>query len=381
MRVLGAGVAPAKGLHKGTVVDIEKTKESIRESAKMAERSCGAKIESAYVGITGRHVGSLNNRGMVAVRRGDRLVINRVLSNARTVKVPGDRRLLHVIPRGYMVDGQTGVTNPEGMHGFRLDVETHIVTAAGAAIQNLVKCIRGAGIEVDDLVLEPLASAEAVLSSDERENGVILADIGCGTTDVAVFKDGSIWHTAVVPVGGYQFTRDIAMGLGIPYNVAEELKIKYGSVKPDSARLEERIDTARWGLENGNSIVREDICEIVQARAEELLNMILVEMAPSAESEALSPHNLVLTGGTANLTGLADRAKEIFRIPARVGVPKDMYGLADILFNPAYATSVGLLLWGARHGAENNWQQRRYWENFSGMVRRLLFRMKRVFPS
>ncbi len=386
MRVLGAGVAPARGLHKGVVVDIEKTKEAIRESAMLAERSCGAKIESAYVGITGRHVGSLNNSGMVAIRRSDRLVtqkeLNRVLSNARTVKVPSDRKLLHVIPRGYQVDGQTGVTNPEGMHGFRLDVETHIVTAAGASIQNLVKCIRGAGIEVDDLVLEPLASAEAVLTPDEMQNGAILADIGCGTTDVAIFKDGSIWHTAVLPVGGYQFTRDITLGLGVPYDVAEELKTKYGDVKPDSDRLEDTIDTSQWSLDNnGNSIVRENICEIVQARAEELLNMIVVEMAPSAESEALNPQTLVLTGGAANLSGLAARAQEIFRIPSRVGTPKGMYGLADILFNPAYATSVGLLLWGSKHGPEQNWRQGRHWENFGGAVRRLLFRMKRVLPN
>ncbi len=385
IQVLGMGVAPAQGLHKGMVVDISKARVAIKESVRGAERTSGVKIRSAYVGITGRHVGSLNSRGMVAIRRGDRMVtrkdLKRVLSNARMIKIDSDRKVLHVIPRGYMVDGQDGITNSEGMHGSRLDVETHIVTAATIAIRNLVKGVHGAGVEVDDLVLEPLASAEAVLTDDEMEYGVILADIGCGTTDVAVYKDGSIWHTAVLPVGGYQFTKDITMGLGAPFNVAEELKLKYGSIRPDVTKLEEKIDTAGWGLEEGNGIVRENIFEIVQARAEELLNMILVEVVPTVESEAHSPRNLVLTGGTANLPGLAARAQEIFRIPVRVGTPLGMSGLADALQDPAYATSVGLLRWGARHGAENHWRDSGYLANLGGAVRRAASGVKKVFED
>ena len=236
IRVIGVGVTPSKGLHKGLVVNINDAKESIRESVRKAEQASGYKVESAYVGVTGRHVSSLNNRGVVAITRNDRLVrsddLKRVLQCAQSIKVPSDRKLLHVIPRGYAVDGQAGVKNPVGMHGFRLDVETHVITAAVTSVQNLVKCIRGIGIDIEDLVLEPLASSEAVLTEDEKQVGVVLADIGGGTTDIAVFKDGSIWHTAVLPVAGYQLTRDIAIGLGLPFDVAEEMKKKYGSVMP-----------------------------------------------------------------------------------------------------------------------------------------------------
>ena len=225
IQVAGVGITPSNGLHKGLVVNINDAKESIRESVKKAEQASGYKVESAYVGVTGRHVSSLNNQGVVAITRNDRLVrpddLRRVLQNAQSVKVPNDRKLLHIIPRGYAVDGQVGVKNPVGMHGFRLDVETHVITAAVASVQNLAKCIRGIGVDIDDLVLEPLASGEAVLTGDEKQVGVILADIGGGTTDIAVFKDGSIWHTSILPVAGYQLTRDVAIGLGLPFDIAE----------------------------------------------------------------------------------------------------------------------------------------------------------------
>ncbi|GAI56099.1 unnamed protein product, partial [marine sediment metagenome] len=224
----------SRGLHKGLVVNINEAKESIRESVRKAEQASDFKVETAYVGVTGRHVNSLNNRGVVAITRNDRLVrrddLKRVLQCAQSVKIPSDRKLLHVIPRGYTIDGQVGVENPIGMHGFRLDVETHVITAAVTSVQNLVKCIRGIGIDIEDLILEPLASSEAVLSEDEKQVGVILADIGGGTTDVAVFKDRSIWHTSILPVAGYQLTRDISIGLGLPFDVAEEMKKRYGSV-------------------------------------------------------------------------------------------------------------------------------------------------------
>ena len=236
IRVAGVGITPSKGLHKGLVVNITEAKESIRESVKKAEYASGYRVESAYVGVTGRHVTSLNNRGVVAITHNDRLVrppdLRRVLTSAQSLKIANDRKLLHVIPRSYSVDGQPGVKNPVGMHGFRLDVETHVITAAVTSVQNLVKCIRGVGIEIDDLVLEPLASSEAVLTADEKNVGIVLADIGGGTTDIAVFKDGSIWHTAILPVAGYQLTRDVAIGLGLPFDVAEEMKKRYGSVMP-----------------------------------------------------------------------------------------------------------------------------------------------------
>ncbi|PKH46301.1 cell division protein FtsA, partial [Dehalococcoides mccartyi] len=234
VNVVGVGIGPSQGLHKGLVVNINDARESIRESIRKAEQASGYKVESAYVGVTGRHVTSMNNKGVVAITRNDRLVrsddLKRVMATAQNISVPNDRKLLHVIPRTYAVDGQSGVKNPVGMHGFRLDVETHIITAAATSVQNLVKCIRGLGIDIDDLVLEPIASSEAVLTDDEKQVGVILADIGGGTTDICVFKDGSIWHTAIIPVAGYQLTRDVAIGLGLPFDVAEEMKKRYGSV-------------------------------------------------------------------------------------------------------------------------------------------------------
>jgi len=218
-RIVGVGITPSKGLHKGLVVNIGDAKESILASIRKAEQTSTYKVESAYVGVTGRHVNSLNNRGAVAITRNDRLVrpddLKRVLQCARNVRLPNDRKLLHVIPRGYAVDGQVGVRNPVGMYGFRLDVETHIITAAATSIQNLVKCIRSIGIDIEDLVLEPLASSESILTEDEKNVGVILADIGGGTTDIAAFREGSIWHTSILPVAGYQLTRDVAIGLGV----------------------------------------------------------------------------------------------------------------------------------------------------------------------
>ena len=375
IRVIGVGVTPSSGLHKGLVVNINDAKESIRESVRKAEQASGYKVESAYVGVTGRHVSSLNNRGVVAITRNDRLVrpddLKRVLQSARSIKVASDRKLLHVIPRGYAVDGQVGVKNPVGMHGFRLDVETHIITAAITSIQNLVKCIRGIGVDIDDLILEPLASSKAVLTEDEKQIGVILADIGGGTTDIAVFRDGSIWHTAILPVAGYQLTRDVSIGLGLPFDVAEEMKKRYGSVMPV---YESKIETTGTISENGHGVSYQDLCDIIRARVEEIMRLILLEM-PSTEYEMLVPAGLVLTGGSANLSGIEALGQDILRLPVRVGIPTNMHGITDTLHDPAYATSVGLLLWAAKHEGMQAWQSRR----FGAALRRLVFRIKNLF--
>ena len=375
IRIVGVGVTPCKGLHKGLVVNINDARESIRESVRKAEQASNYKVESAYVGVTGRHVSSVNNRGVVAITRNDRLVrsddLRRVLQCARSIEVPSDRRLLHVIPRGYAVDGQVGVRNPVGMHGFRLDVETHIITAAVTSVQNLIKCIRGIGIDIDDLILEPLASSEAVLTEDEKQIGVILADIGGGTTDIAVFRGGSIWHTSILPVAGYQITRDIAIGLGLPFDVAEEMKKRYGSVMPV---YESKVETTSTISENGHGVSYQDLCDIIRARAEEILRLILLEM-PHAEYERLIPAGLVLTGGSANLSGIEALGYDVLRLPVRVGSPTTMYGIADTLRDPAYATSVGLLLWGARHKETSAWQHR----GFGAGLRHLIFRLKNLF--
>jgi len=297
--------------------------------------------------------------------------LRRVLASARSVKVPNDRKLLHVIPRGYAIDGQVGVRNPVGMHGFRLDVETHIITAATASVQNLVKCIRSLGIDIDDLILEPLASSEAVLTDDEKQVGIILADIGGGTTDIAVFREGSIWHTAILPVAGYQITRDVAIGLGLPFEVAEEMKKKYGSAMPV---YETKIETASTISEDGHGVSYQDLCDIIRARVEEIVRLILLEM-PRTEYETLVPAGLVLTGGSSNLAGIETLGRDILGLPVRVGIPTKMYGITDTLRDPAYATSVGLLLWGAKYEGLQSWRSR----GFGLGLRRLISRISKLF--
>jgi cell division protein FtsA len=349
LRIVGTGIVPSFGMHKGMVVNIDDTKAAIRESVRKAERACNYKVESAYVGITGRHVTASNNHGEISITRGDRLVrpvdLKRVLSNAQSVKVPSDRKLLHVIPRTYTIDGQEGVKNPVGMHGFRLDVETHVITAAVTSVQNLVKCVRSLGIDIDDLVLEPIASSEAVLTEDEKQAGIIMADIGGGTTDISVFKDGSIYHTAVLPVAGYQITRDVAIGLGLPFDVAEQMKKKYGSVIPvyDSKSQEENPMSS-----DSHGASYQDLCEIIRARVDEILRLIVLEL-PQSEYQALVPAGLVLTGGSANVCGIEALGTEILQMPVRVGAPINMPNLPVSLNDPAYSTVVGLMLWGAKN--------------------------------
>ncbi len=374
-RVVGVGISPSRGLHKGLVVNINEARGSILDSVRKAEQTSNYKVESAYVGVTGRHVTSMNNRGVVAITRNDRVVrpddLKRVLSAAQSVKTAGDRKLLHVIPRGYAVDGQAGVKNPVGMHGFRLDVETHVITAAVTSIQNLVKCIRSIGIDIEDLVLEPLASSEAILTTDEKQVGVILADIGGGTTDVAVFRDGSIWHTSILPVAGYQLTRDVAIGLGLPFDIAEEMKKKYGSVMPV---YEGQSDSAPAISQDGHGVSYQDLCDIIRARVEEIMKLILLEM-PNSDYESLVPAGLVLTGGSANLAGIATLGRETLRLPVRVGAPTDVYGIADVLRDPAYATSVGLLLWGTKHEGQKNWRT----GLFGSTIHRLASKLTKLF--
>jgi cell division protein FtsA len=345
LRVLGVGVAPSRGLHKGLVVNINEAKESIKQSVRIAEQMAGRRLESAYVGVTGRHITSVNNRGSVSITRNNQVVrpddLKRVLDVACSVKVPTEQKLLHVIPREYVVDGQAGVKNPIGMHGFRLDVETHIITAAITSVQNLTKCVRGIGVEVEDLIMEPLASAEAVLEPEEKQDGVLLADIGGGTTDLALFKDDTIFHTSVLPVAGYQVTRDISVGLGITFELAEEMKKKYGDVTPK----EENFVAKEISITgDGHSISYNDLSEIIRLRVEEILRLIMLEL-PQSDYRKLIPAGLVITGGVANLPGIAELGQKVTRVPVRLGRPVKLQGVSDILDDPAYATGVGLLLW------------------------------------
>jgi cell division protein FtsA len=374
IEVLGVGVVPCRGLHKGIVVNMDEAKQSVAASLREAQRISGVRIESAYVGVTGRHISSLNNRGVVAIPRDDRLVrtedLKRVLSAARNITVSEGKKVLHAIPRYYALDGQEGVKQPVGMHGSRLDVETHIITASVTSIQNLAKCVRSVGVDVEDLILEPLASGEAVLTPEERDTGVIMADIGGGTTDIAVFKNGSIYHTAILPVAGYQVTSDISIGLGLPFNIAEKMKKRYGNVEPT---LE--IDhVVQVGIENGHSASYKDLCNIIRARMEELLQLILLEM-PTSDYQTLVPCGLVVTGGTSNLSGLDELGQSMLQIPVRKGRPLSMgvYGISDILHDPSYATTLGLILWQVRgkEGSAFREQRAGAWSSFMSFVRRL----------
>jgi len=361
IEVLGVGVVSSQGLHKGTVVNMDEAKVTIAESIKEAERISGVRIDSACVGVTGRHVSSINNKGVVAIPRDDRLVrpqdLKRALSAARSVPVPEGKKVLHAIPRYFALDGEERVKKPVGMHGTRLDVETHIITASVSSVQNLVKCVRSAGVEVDDLILEPLASGEAVLTPQERETGVVMADIGGGTTDIAVFRNDAIYHTSIIPVAGYQVTSDLSIGLGLPFNVAEKMKRRYGNVKPSPQDTDR---AAEVGIENGHSASYRDLCDIVRSRMEELFELILLEM-PSTDYQSLAPCGLVLTGGTANLEGLDELGRAALRIPVRRGQPlgTGTYGITDVLRDPAYATTVGMILWQARDKEKSTWQVKR----------------------
>jgi len=347
LRILGVGIAPSRGLQKGLVANIDDAKTAIRQSAQMAEQAAGFRLESAVVGITGRHINSLNNRGVVAITANRQMVrqddVDRVLDVAQNAvqSSESDSTILHLIPQYYVVDGQEGIKNPVGMHGFRLDVETHIVTAAPSAVDNLTKCVRGAGIEIDDFIFEPLASAEAVLTDDERHSGVVVADIGGGTTGVAVIRDGNFIHTSVLPVAGQALTHDISVGLGISFELAEEIKKKYASVEAGHEKLSGHTLT-----EGGQTVPYGELYEIVRSRIEEILRLIILEMPGDLKSVR---GGLVLTGGTSVLPGLAGLGMEIAHMPVRLGVPPQLYGVADDLVEPDYAASVGLLLWDIAH--------------------------------
>ncbi len=359
-RIIGVGTAPSRGLQKGVVVDYNEARKAIRESIDRAEQIAGYKLESAFVGVTGKHINSENNRGVVAITRDNKVVrrqdLERVHEAARQVTVSPDRRLLHVIPRSYAVDGQEKVDNPVGMHGFRLDIEAHMITASNTSIRNLAKCITSVGVDIKDLVLEPLASAEAVLTEDEMKDGVMLADIGGGTTDIAIFKNESIFHTSVLPVAGYQFSHDLSVGLEIPYDQAEDLKKRYGDVTP--ARGSEKDRDVN---EYGQAFSYNNMNEILRLRAEELLRLIKLEL-PQQEARDLSsfiPSGFVLTGGSSNLPGIAELGSKVTRMPVRVGSPFNLYGIADSLCDPAYATAVGLLLWKRRTPViQSGWKQK-----------------------
>lgn len=350
--VIGIGQAPSDGLRKGVVIDIDRTVQAVTTAIEAAERLSGLKVRSALVGISGSHIGSQNSRGMIAVSGRDHDVNRedtlRAIDAARAVSIPNTREILHVIPRGYVVDGQEGVRDPIGMTAVRLEVETHIVTASSTSVQNLTKCVQRAGIEIDELVLAPLATSEAVLQDEDRELGVALVDIGGDTTDIAVFVDGSIAHAATIPMGGRSVTSDLGIGLRLAPDVAEGLKLRYGSALPLEVDPDEVIQVTSIGEELPHGVTRRKVAEIIESRIEELFEFVAAEVETAGATNRLQA-GLVLTGGGSQLPGLARQARDQLGVSARVVGPIGLGGLTDAISSPPYAAASGLLLWGLRN--------------------------------
>ncbi len=349
--VIGIGSAPSDGLRKGVVIDIDRTVRSVMAAVEEAERMSGYKVRSALVGVSGNHISSQNSRGMVAIS-GHRDVAHddtlRALEAARAVSIPNTREILHVIPRGYVVDGQAGVRDPIGMTAVRLEVETHIVTAATTSVQNLSKCVQRAGVEIDELVLAPLATAEAVLTDEDRELGVALVDMGGDTTDVAVFQDGSVVHAATIPIGGRSVTSDLGIVLRVAPDSAETIKLRHATALPLDIDPDEVVQIMSIGEELPHGVTRRHIAEIVQSRIRELFELVAREIEAAGATNRLQA-GLVVTGGAALLPGLGRAARDQLGMAARVTGPHGLGGLTDQIVGPQYSAASGLLLWGARH--------------------------------
>ncbi len=346
INIAGMGSAPSRGLKKGVVVNIEATVAAIQRALEEAELMANCKITQVYAGIAGSHIRSLNSHGMVPIR--DREVsqsdVDRVIETARAVNISTDQQILHVLPQEFIIDGQEGVREPQGMSGVRLEVKVHIVTGAVSAAQNIVKCVRRCGLEVQDLILQPLASSMAVLNDDEKELGVCLVDIGGGTTDLAVFTRGAIQHTAVIPIAGDQITNDIAMTLRTPSREAEDLKIQHGVALRQLAGRD-MIEVPGIGERGPRMLSVQTLSEVIEPRVEELYSLVQGELRRSGFEEQISS-GLVLTGGSSHMRGMVELAEEVFHMPVRLGVPEYVGGLSERVRNPRYATGVGLLLAG-----------------------------------
>ena len=353
IEIVGIGSHASRGLKKGVVVNIEATVQSIQKAVEEAELMAGCQIHSVYVGIAGSHIRSLNSHGIVAIRDGEVFPpdIERVIDAARAVAIPADQKILHILPQEYAIDTQEGVREPLGMSGVRLEAKVHLVTCAVNAAQNIEKCVRRCGLEVDETILEQLASGYAVLTEDEKELGVCLADIGGGTTDIAIFTDGAIRHTAVIPIAGDQVTNDIAMALRTPTPHAEDIKIKYACALASLAGENETIKVPSVGDRTDRDLSRQALAEVVEPRYDELFTLIQAELRKSG-FEGLIAAGIVLTGGTSKMDGAVELAEEIFHMPVSLGKPKHVSGLTDIVRNPIYSTAVGLLHYGAKHRLE-----------------------------
>jgi len=377
IEVIGLGSHPSRGLKKGVVVNIESTVQSIQRAVEEAELMAGCQIHSVYAGIAGSHIRSLNSHGIVAIR--DKEVntadVERVIDAARAVAIPADQRILHILPQEFIIDNQEGIREPVGMSGVRLEAKVHMVTGAVSAAQNIIKCVRRCGLEVDDIILEQLASSFAVLTEDEKELGVCLVDIGGGTTDVAVFTEGAIRHTAVIPIAGDQVTNDIAVALRTPTQHAEEIKIKYACALTQLASPDETIEVPGVGDRAARRLARQTLAEVVEPRYEELFTLVQAELRRSG-FEDLCAAGVVITGGSAKMEGTVELAEEIFHMPVRLGLPQFVAGLVDIVRNPIFSTGVGLLLFGYQNRALREAEAR-----MGGSFNAVMKRMKSWFQG
>jgi cell division protein FtsA len=360
IEIVGIGSHQSRGLKKGVVVNIESTVQSIQRAVEEAELMAGCQIHSVYAGIAGSHIRSLNSHGIVAIR--DREVqpldLERVIDAAQAVAIPADQKVLHILPQEYIIDTQEGVKEPLGMSGVRLEAKVHLVTCAVNAIQNIEKCIRRCGLEVEDVILEQLAASYAVLTEDEKELGVCMVDIGGGTSDMAIFTEGAIKHTGVIPIAGDQVTNDIAMALRTPTQHAEDIKIKYACALTQLTGIDETIKVPSVGDRPARELSRQSLAEVVEPRYDELFTLLQAELRRSG-FEDLIPAGLVLTGGTSKMEGAVELAEEIFHMPVRLGLPQDVAGLNDIVRNPIYSTGVGLLQYGMKQQRKQGNQQER----------------------
>jgi cell division protein FtsA len=374
LEVLGMGGHESKGLKKGVVVNIESTVNAVQRALEEAELMADCKIASAFTGIAGSHIRSFNSTGMVAIK--DREVatldVERAIDTAKAVNIPTDQQILHVLRQEFIIDGQEDVREPIGMSGVRLEVKVHIVTGAVSAAQNIVKCVRRCGLEVNDLILQPLASSRAVLSEDEKDLGVCLVDIGGGTSDIAIFTHGAIRHTAVIPIAGDQITNDIAMALRTPTAEAELIKVRHGVALRQLADPNEMIEVPGIGDRGPRVMSRQTLAEVIEPRVEELFSLVQQVLRESGFEELLSS-GVVLTGGSSVMQGMVELGEEIFHMPVRVGVPRYAGGLADVVRNPRYATAVGLLLEGVQQVRQGHLARQ------DGSVRAVIGRMREWF--
>lgn len=374
VEIIGVGQAPSEGLRKGVVVNLESTVRSISKAIEEAELMSGTEITSVYVGISGGHIKGLNSRGVIAVGRQDREItqqdVDRVIDAARAVSIPMDREVIHVLPQEFIVDDQDGIKDPIGMSGVRLEAEVHIVTGAVTSAQNIVRSVNRAGFEVEDIVLEPLASSFATLTKDEKELGVVLVDIGGGTTDMALFVEGSIWQTEVLSVGGGNVTRDISVGLRTPISDAEQIKLRYGCALSDLIKPEEEIEVPSVGGRKAKMLPRNILVGIIQPRMEEIFLLMSREIKKTGY-EDLVAGGVVLTGGASAIEGAQELAERILDMPVRIGAPKGISGLVDVVNSPVYSTGVGLVFYGAKHGGGQSNYRFEGGDIFKGVLNRM----------